>query len=325
MDRSNLRSTQRLRAWPVLLLRSIAGAARVAVYLGALAGLLVILFARSVDARIGESGMALGRELAEFHDLLGGIHRVVLNGESLYVASAVTEGTMGQVLDRFERMCRAHTGGLAAQFDALPKAVQQRVAERVPAAWEQRLGIVREERSNEAALICIERGEGRGLVDTVNRLTAFAEDGELSELGNLRYVYVRPADGAKVHVLTTLTQGSFNLYKVMGIGRSEPAGSDPRETPRAPGSTRIMSAELEGAMYGAYLFASPELPSDLLRFYDGELPGRGWSKVVEQRELGVEVWQRDGVTMVVSASRSDNEETSVSFAQGRTTAPEDRR
>jgi hypothetical protein len=310
----------RLRIY--LVLRFAIRSLRVATYLGVLAVVLLFFLARSVRAQMGEKSLALGQELAQFRDVLHGVHRVSLNGETLYVASAVSEQTMDQVLDRFEASCRERSGGLAEQFDRLPSDVKARIGADYPAIWEQRLGIIREQRADQASIVCIERREGRGLADVIGRYKSFARTGDLYDLGNLRYVYVRPTDNGKVHVVSTLTEGPFNLYNVIGKGGAEPAGADPPEVTRPPASKRLVSAQLEG-MYGAYMFTSDRQPVEVLGFYDGDMPVRGWQRLSGNDLLDVQVWQRDGVTMVLHALRRDgDEQTVVMFSQGRTVAPE---
>jgi hypothetical protein len=309
----------------VRFVRVLGRLCRVAVYGVFVTAVLAFAVSRGVSADIGERGMAVGRELAQFKDLLGGLHHVTLNGESLYVASALSGESMSEVLDRFEAHCAAHSGGLAAQFDALPEKAAQRIAKAAPVAWSRRLGILREVRGSEGWIACLERPDGDGLASVVRRLTAFARSGDLHDVGDLRYVYVRLAEGGKISVVSSLTEGPFRLYDVIGRGLAEPKGSDPPGTPRPPGSKRVISAAVDSG-YGTYVFASAAEPPEILAFYDSALPAAGWTRLGGQRDLAVEVWQREGVTMVVHAVHMDGDgDTKVTFAQGRTVAPEAKR
>lgn len=319
-------NTRTLRNLPLRAVRVAGRLGRACLYLTVVGTVLALVLGRTVSAQVGERGIVLGRELAQFQDLLGGAHRVLLNGQPIYVASAVTDETMGQVLDRFEAQCTRHSGGLKAQFDALPAAQAKKIAEAAPVAWSHRLGIFREERGNEASIACIERPNGDGIASVAHSLKAFARSGDLREVGNMRYAYVRRTDdGKKVSVISSFTEGSFRLYDVVGKGRSEPTGDDPPATPRPPRSRREMSAAID-AQYGAYVFESGAEPGEILAFYDAELPKAGWMQLVGQRDLGVTVWQRDGRTMVVHAAHLPNDPmTQVVFSQGRTTAPAEAR
>jgi hypothetical protein len=312
----------RPRSLPVRMMRMLGGMLRAAAYLGTLGLVILFFYARTVRGQIAEKTLALGRDLSSFQDLLHGVHRVRLNGEPLYVASALSDQSMTEILDRFERHCNDHSGGLREQFDSLPQEARDRLAKQIPVLWKQRLGTIREERKDEAFIACLERRPGNGLTDAVKSLRAFAATGDLHEIGNLRYVYARPTETGKVHVLSTVTEGSFNLYRILGKDAAEPAGSDPPGAPRPPGSRRVLSAELDGSMFGAHMFSVSQPPEDVLQFYDRELPSRGWSRLAGHGDLAIEIWQREGVTMVVHAVRlSEGDLTKVTFAEGRTTAP----
>jgi hypothetical protein len=315
-----------LRDLPLRIARVALGLGRLCLYLTIVGGVLAFVLARTVSAQVGERSIVLGRELAQFQDLLGGAHRVLLNGQPIYIASAVSDETMDQVLDRFEAQCAKHTGGLKAQFDALPPEQVKKFAEHAPVAWSHRLGIFREEHEREGSIACLERPNGEGLASVAHALTAFARSGDLRDVGNMRYAYVRrTGDGRKVSVISSFTEGSFRVYDVVGKGREEPTGEDPPATPRPPRSRRLMSAAID-AQYGAYVFESNAQPAEVLAFYDAELPKAGWLRITGQRDLDVEVWQRDGRTMVVHAAQLPNDPmTQVVFSQGRTTAPAEAR
>jgi len=102
---------------------------------------------------------------------------------------------------------------------------------------------------------------------------------------------------------------------------AEPKGEDPPGTPRPPSSSRMLSARLDGSMYGAYVFATDAAPKDVIGFYDGALPAQNWQLLAGHTDFDVEVWQKDGVTMMVHAIHlDDDDKTRVTIAQGRTTA-----
>src|SRR5207237_5468812 len=85
---------------------------RITAYFAVVAFALFFLGARSVWGSAEKSLLDIGEGLAVMGDVLGPHYRVNLNGEPLNVASATTEMTVSQVLDRFEQECREHTGGL---------------------------------------------------------------------------------------------------------------------------------------------------------------------------------------------------------------------
>src|SRR5512138_2957294 len=63
---------------------------RVALFTAVVAAGLSFGYVGKVRGAAGERALKLGRELTQLGDLLGGAHRVSLNGENMYVASAVS-------------------------------------------------------------------------------------------------------------------------------------------------------------------------------------------------------------------------------------------
>jgi len=67
------------------------------------------------------------------------------------------------------------------------------------------------------------------------------------------------------------------------------------------------------------VFSTPWAVSEVLAFYERELPGRGWTRLLANREMGAQAWQRQGVTMVIGAGRAETDDQSkVTFTEGRT-------
>ena len=229
------------RAWRFFL--SCGRAAAFCAFVFAVSSLVA---ARAVYGQVGESALSLGRDLVPFADLLYGTHTVRINGETMYLASAVSEESKGEILDRFEAACRERSGGLFEEFERLPRAKKEELQRRAPNLWGLRFGAVRREDASEGLVMCVAQHGGGGIHGVFDRLTAFAQTGELSELGDLRYAYVRATPTGKSHVLTTFTEGRFNLYRVLGRG-GEPPGTDPPGAPRMAGTRRVLSVSSDGA------------------------------------------------------------------------------
>jgi hypothetical protein len=70
--------------------------------------------------------------------------------------------------------------------------------------------------------------------DLTSRLQDFAKTGDLSAVGELRYVLAHRVDG-KTAVLTMWTEGPTPLLKMFPTSGDAP-GRDPQEVPRAPGT-----------------------------------------------------------------------------------------
>ena len=103
---------------------NINGVLRVMAYASVVCLGISAVAARSAWGDFKESSLVIGRELSQFGDLLGKSQRLRLNGEPVFVASAMTDQTVRQVIDRSDATCREHSGGLAEEFENLPETVK---------------------------------------------------------------------------------------------------------------------------------------------------------------------------------------------------------
>lgn len=274
---------------------------RLGAFCSAVLAVLLVIGATRARGDVGEKMVALGRELMPLADLIHGAQRATVNGQALYIATTMTDASLPEVLDRFEAHCREHTGGFADEFAAVPQRVQDEIAKRAPAAWSQRLGIVREQKDTEGMVVCIAQPDDDGIRGFARRVTQFIDDGELSHLGKMRYAYVQKTDTGRTHVLTTFTEGSFNIYRVIGTDdvhpREELAG-----VPLPADATTPMTFRVEGMPYAVQSFATPEAPDQVAAYYLRELPRLGWERVAGPGDLfGNLVMRRDGITLLVTA------------------------
>jgi hypothetical protein len=290
---------------------------RAATVFTVLACLGLALIARSVRGEVGEKALGLGKDLAAFADLVSGSHQVMLNGETIYLSSTIADQDKREILDRFEAHCQEYSGGLFEEFAKLPKAKQDELAKKTPITWGMRFGMVRNENDDEGMIVCIAQNGGGGVAGVVERLTRLTETWDLAALGNLRYVFVRRIEDGRSHVLTSFTEGSFNLDRVLGL-KGEAAGIDPPGAPRPPDSRRILSVSADGAPYGVQSFQSGASPTEIKKFYDDTMPKLGWEKVADDDEVyRTGIYQRGGVTMTISALQfEEGEKTTVTFAEG---------
>lgn len=277
----------------------------------------VLLTVHNARGQLEEKALRLGGDLAEFADLLPGTHRVRLNGETIYLASSVTEEDKHALLDRFEDHCRQHSGGLAEEFAQLPQAQQEKLAKKAPFSWKARFGMVRRENDEAGMVACFAQPEGDGIRSAVGRLQAVLASGDLGAFGNLRYAFVRKTEGGKSHVLLTFTEGHFDLNRVLGRGQ-EPGGEDPPGAPRPPRGRRVLSVSADGAPYGVQSFHTDETPQAVAAFYREVMPTLGWEKALAEDDVyNAAIYQRNGVTMTITALElGEGRPTTVTFVEG---------
>ncbi|MBI5537774.1 MAG: hypothetical protein HY898_33930 [Deltaproteobacteria bacterium] len=279
----------------------LLGVLRVMAYAFVVCLVMSALAARSAWGDLKESALVLGRELVTFGDLLGKSHRLRLNGEPVFVASAMTDQTVQQVIDRFDKTCREHAGGLVEEFENLPEAVRAKVPERYQGS--EGVGILRKDGDQEGVIACLSQDGKEGSRGVLRNFDAFAATGDLASIGKLRYVYATRTAAGKTHVVVVWTDGSFKIRNIVPMDGAEPPGSDPPDTPRPMGATRLLSAEVEGAPYGVHIYDVPRKSEEVLRGYEEEMPKHGWTAlpVVAAKQSDARAFQRPGSDILVIA------------------------
>jgi hypothetical protein len=302
--------------------RLVVQSARAAAFCAICLAVGLLLASHSVAGQLEEKGLSLGRDLLPLSDLLEGTHKVYFNGETIYLASTVTTQDKGAVLDRFEATCREHSGGLIEEFDRLPAAKKKQYSEKAPLMWSLRFGMVRRENKDEGLVMCFAQKDGGGLRAVVQRLGEVAKTGELGALGNLRYAYVKRTEKGGSHVLTTFTEGKFNLFRALGRGAEAP-GQDPPGVPRPPGSRRMLSVSADGAPYGVQSYQTDQKAADVVAFYRNTLAQAGWQRAVADDDVfNTAIYQRGGVMLTVSAIELiAGQKTTVTMTEGTSTNP----
>jgi hypothetical protein len=288
------------RGWRV---RAIA---RVMVYCAVVFGIVGLVALRSAYGDMKESALIIGRQLAQFKDLLGDSHRLLLNGQPIYIASAMTDQPVKQVLDRFDTACRKEGDGLKQEFENLPAALQEKMHQQFGNQDTAGLGIVRKENDHEGLVACLAQAPSQAAVPVTKRLAEFVKTGDIAKVGLLRYVYaVRTPAGT--HVITAWTDGSFHLFSLAPLDGSEPPGSDPANAMRPPDSVRVLTAQITGVPHSVRIYDSKAKPAKVLSSYDDQMPKLGWRPIrfVAKEAASTRAYTRQGVDMLVFAYPHD--------------------
>ncbi len=278
----------------------LRGVVRVLAYCMVVSLVLGGLSIRSAWGSFKDSAMVMGRQLASFGDLEGRIHRVRLNGEPIYVTSAVTKAPVGEVLGRFETLCRQNAGGLDKMFEELPANLKGEFEEIDGTAG---IGIIRNEAGPEGMVACLAQEPLDGWDNLPSRIEQFMGSGDLTHVGDLRYVYAKETGEGRTHVITVWTDGPFNLFNVAPMDGQEAPGSDSPNAPRPEDAVRLLSATVEGAPYAVRIYDSGKPQKEVLAMYDTEMPSRGWQPVpyVQEDVPHGRAYTREGVDMLVFA------------------------
>jgi hypothetical protein len=255
----------------------IRGTLRVLTYLSVISMVAAALSVRSAWGSVTEQALITGRQLAKLSDLTKDSERLMLNGQALQISSAVTKKTLGEVLDRFEGLCK-EDGAVARDFREVKGLLSDSTA--ANAAKNSNFGVMREEGKDDGIVACAVRDPKNGNRPFWEGLAKFAEKWDVAEVGNVRYVYARRLESGDTHVITVWTDGSFRLDSMIppADGTDAP-GTDSSAFPRPDDSVRYLSASAEGRPHGVRIYESKAMANDVLGKYESDLPSTGWEKV----------------------------------------------
>jgi hypothetical protein len=197
-----------------------------------------------------------------------------------------------------------------------------------------RLGVLRGESADEGHLACLAQPRGTsGLMAFLERAGDFVASGDLSRLGDVRYVAARKLDSGKTHVIAVWSEGELRIGSLFPESGDAP-GTDLPDVPRPPEATRQLCAMAAGRSFGLRLYDSPRPQQEVLAFYERELPSRGWEPLRTRLEAGrlrdgtsVRAFTRDGHVVALGIGGTNTGKTGISLidlgAVGRHTATDE--
>lgn len=235
-----------------------SGLFRVSLYLAFVVAGLSFWFVRSAYAQAEDAvrrfGEGLAKELGP--GVLGPAQGFQVNGQRVFVASRQTELSVREVLDRFDRSCASGSSegkgrpSARAEFDA---TLERKALLETVVHHPGRLGVVRHETDEEGQLACLAAPDGRrGLSAVLQAVQEFTESGDLSRLGQMRYVTARKLGNGKTHVIAIWSEGKFLLDSLFPE-TGDAAGSDMDGVPRPPEAARELCATALDQPFGLRL------------------------------------------------------------------------
>ena len=271
--------------------------ARVATYLGVVVAGLSVVGVRAVHAKTRSAALAIGEPLGNIEVPPGGGNVLTVNGAKLHLAVAHVDGTVPAVLDRIQHACESHADGLADDLGAMEHdfATTKPSARGFPG-----VGLLRDERVGRGVVACFAPGEQVDKIALAKRLAKFAKTSDLEDLGGLRYVAVHEEPEGGVKVTSTWADDSLSIG-AMFPETGDAAGNDPRYAPRPAKTQRLMSATVEPAPYGAWVYGTNEAPEAAMKSYEAALAAKGF-KVVAGTEPLARSYQNGLVDVLVTAS-----------------------
>jgi hypothetical protein len=238
------------------------------------AGAVVFLMHRA-RAQMSEAFMSLGVEMLRYDDVerQGETRTLHLNGQEIELATAITRHPLERVLDFYESRCKEHDGRFAEQIEELARGAA------VPGELDGSPfdATLRSEDGNRGFVACLDTGDERLEPEgVIARYERFKESLDISDMGDLRYIYAEESDGTTLFI-TFWTDGPLRIREVFPLEGDAP-GRDVELVPRPEGSRRILSSWEEGheQMVAMYQSEEGEL-ADVAAFYRREMTEQGWS------------------------------------------------
>jgi hypothetical protein len=266
------------------VLHALRGWLRLTGFTSAIAVLGAALVVRSAQARLGESALALGRRLSGFEQISVGAQQVLINGESIHLASRTTELAIDALLGRFDTMCRRASSELLQQFGAA--APESALTDSAPRAGSSSsvlarryLPILHRRHDDEGVVACLVLGLSQLAEPLLQRLQRLARTGDLGYVGELRYLYARRQPTGRTHVLIAWTTGRFRLGALVPSASGDSLGTDLSDAPRPRESVRLLSAEIAGQPHALRVYDSPRAPQSTIAEHDRVLRRLGWQPV----------------------------------------------
>lgn len=305
------------------LRKRLKGALRVALFLSCVNLLGTALYLPRARAAAEKFAVTRGLQvLTQLGPLAGESEQAMsINGQRMFLASRVTTLPLDEVLELFEQDCRANSGGLAEALGKLPAQLHGAdIPEQLrdPSRWLT----LRQQDGPAGQVTCFVRSDSPGkMKGFLARLAAFAKSGDLSELGDARYVVAERDEAAKLtHVLATWTQGQFNPLQMFPPSGDAP-GADSSVVPRPENSVRVLSAETPDRPYALRIYDSPRPPAEILSYYTREMRVRGWSLLEVSGATGVELaraartFTKDGRAVIVVVNTTPEERSGVNLIE----------
>jgi hypothetical protein len=196
-----------------------------------------------------------------------------LNGQAIRVSVGIAPEPLDAVLDFYEGRCRARSGSLQDEV----RAFQERSPEgpEIAASWLDT--VLREDGDGRGFVACIDTGSPTETTESIAaKANRMRHHMDLSEIGDLRFVYAAEEEGDTVFVIMW-TDGPFRVREMFPNEGDSP-GRDVDDVPRPPDSRRLLSAWEDSQPQSMTLYAGEGSDAASLEVtYRASMPSAGWN------------------------------------------------
>jgi|GEM_PF-946968 len=266
------------------------------------------------QAQLGDDLLGMGSSLMDFADAehTTGPRALSINGETVHLVSGSSPEDIADVLDAFEEVCLRQDAQFRTQIEEMyvehPEARRHTVLERFrPSIRRNGNG---PDGSRRGTVGCLDLGtERRTAGELLDAAREFNETGDLSRLGNIRYLFAQDADGGRTQYVALWTEGEFNIRNMLP-GDADAPGDELPGVPRAPDARRSISAYEVGRDDRFVMYEGSSMSEwELEHFYRSSLADSGWSVMdteLEGEPSQLVVAMRDGRQVYISLDTDIN-------------------
>ncbi|MBW2464813.1 MAG: hypothetical protein JRH11_24400 [Deltaproteobacteria bacterium] len=254
---------------------------------------LVVAVGYEARAQMNEQMMTLGVDMLRYEgaDYQRDPRTLLLNGQAIRLSTGLAPHDLEHVLDYYEGRCMERDGRFADQIaelvDGDPVALEAEARLLDPTLRESD-----DERGYVACLDTLsdERLDSDGVAAAFQR---FQNSLDLSEFGELRYIYAERARDGGTFFVAFWIEGSFKIVDMFPKDVDAP-GRDVAGVPRPPSARRILSSWEEGRPQAVTTYVGGALATgELDAFYREEMHDAGW-EVIEVDESPLELHGQRG-------------------------------
>jgi len=237
---------------------------------------LTVAIGYEARAQMNEQFMSLGVDMLRYEgaEYQRDPRTLVLNGQAIKLSTGRAPHDLEHVLDYYEARCMQRDGHFAEQLAELVEGDPE-ILEAEARILDPTLRDSTDDRGYVACLDTLsdERLEPEGVAAAVER---FKHSLDLSEFGELRYIYAERDEQGGTFFVAFWIEGSFKVADMFPPDGDAP-GRDVADVPRPPESRRLLSSWETGKPQAVTTYVGGSLGiGQLDSFYRDEMADGGW-------------------------------------------------
>lgn len=249
----------------------IAPMARLTVFVGVVAGVLLYLDYRVARASVMEKLLGIGQRMAPFMDDARAVEaprELHMNGLRMWVAAGKTDHSPVEV----RKWYAERYAGKGSVTDVMTEELKglKMLPPSVTGLSQSTFGD-----DNMGGMAALDMGGGQTM-KTIRSMVGKLASGKLGEVGHLRYMYYERTATGGTRFLTIWTDDQFDLTKFLPNGEADAPGRDLKDVPRYPGAVRVLAADERGRAGQMVVYTGPGSPETAAMFYDARMRTLGW-------------------------------------------------